>query len=730
MKKEWKMNTSIHDNIIEISGDDKAEDGDEYCYYLYDINNSLVEKSKWIQDACYKFSVKEEGAYFVKIFRKRNNNQDIISTKYVDYYNKSTKLEFEKYCNEKMKYSLTNNLKPDFLYKMKYPYKDFAAIVSKDNRKVSCKFLSTYGFKKKVFEMSSYWVEILSDKIDIEDNGIIFSGLAKCRKVLVNGEDDLGINTEVNEDTIGNFTYLKKEEGRIEIGSDYFGTGKIYYYMKNEVTVVTNNYHLLLLILRDIGEMIQPNKELILALLCKSGQAFQQSISREREMQDVYMLPADKKLEIRKKGISIEDKNISLVFKMKKKKNIKRYDKLLKQGKNEILDNTEIILADQRYKKVIVDLTGGLDSRLVYGAVSNLENYRDKVVIHADGYDAAINQENSDLSIAVRVNSLNKYDYNTVYVEHVWRDIIEVENEMISQSVLSGYYYPHSYTKMAITRKDLEPAFEINGFYGEICCRPYYSRKLLQKEVPLKEISSLLPIIANRKGVLSGNSYNALKNKLQEELCLLPGNTPLEKWEIHYLFYRNGLHCNTIWEYEKRTPQWGPLQSKALFKYKHLTFGKMDGINEQLRLINAMNQRLNLIPFADPQDEIERIHFIKSFENEESTNPYQKEQIEGEKQRWLNRRIEKRLNSTHIGEDGRDFSEIKKEGEIYDGQFELRLLEILHKLMKYNDGAFKELFGIAVFTIIRKKSLSVNEMKTLYQKLVSVYVQIKIFNLL
>lgn len=723
--KSWNVEITICENIIMIQIANTDNLTNKYCYYLYDVNNTVIEKSRWVSHTSYCFKIEKEGTYFVKVFKQDILSKTSLSTQYVDYYSEQTRNDFENFCGENKSYSSTSNLKADYLYKMKAPYKDFAAIISKSGKTVDEQLLGTYGFKEERIEIADFSVSILAENTDcFVQKSIIFSGLGKCGERLVNGEADLDCSTEISDEIVGNFTYLKRENNILEIGSDYFGTGKLYYYMKDDISVVTNNYHLLLLLLKNVGIVIRPNIKLIAALLCKSRQAFQQSISREREMLDVYMLPADKLIEVNEKGVFIKEKSISLVFNLKE--DGETCEELLRKGKEEIVENTKIVLSDPRYEKVIVDLTGGLDSRLVYGAVSNLDEYKDKIVIHADGLDAAINQENSDLSIAVRVNCMKEYDYNTVYESRLWRDIDVVENEMISQSVLSGYYYPHSYQKMVISRKDVTPAFELNGFYGEICCRPYYTRKLLQEKEKYEDMDTLLSAIANRIGILSGSTYNELKNKLREELENLPGESLLEKWENHYLFYRNGLHCNTIWEYEKRTPQWGPLQSKALFKYKHLTYGKVAGAKEQLQIIQQMDPRLNAIPFADTQDEAERINFIGT-RVEEALEGYSAEQIEDQKQRWASRRMEKKLNSKSQVEEGENYNDIKEKGESYDKKIEEKIMEILHILMKYDQGIFKTVFGLAVFKAMRERVFSLNEQKILYQKLVSVYTQIKIF---
>jgi len=728
--EESFINTNIvvDGNTINVSVQDEKE-GSQYCFYLYNINNEVIEKSKWIRVPYYSFAVETEGAYFAKVFVKSIGIQSSILTKYVDYYSEQTKNKFADYCNSEVEYIHTNGINPDYFYKMKYPYSDFALIVNMDN--IGKEFLGKYEFICNGYHFGSNDVQIICNEGQLSmPTGMLFSGLTKCKQQLVFGKNDISSDMDICDNNIGNFAYVKVNKKNIEISTDYFGTAKVYYYMNNDQYVISNNYHLILLILRELGIKIAANNNLILALLCKSRQAFQQSISREREMCNVFILPADKLININEKGIIFKEKKIADVFKETKIKE-KNLDNLLSEGKDEIIDNVRIVLADKRYERVLVDLTGGLDSRTVYGAVSNLQEYADKVVIHSDGYDSfvtkAMENDNSDLAIAIKLNCLNEYGYNDVSTERLWFDIEEAENQMISQSVLSGYFYPHSTTKMITKNVDKMAAFELNGFYGEICCRPYYSRSLLPKANKIKDMDALITAVANRIGILSGNSYNALREELSKEINLLPGKSLLEKWDLHYLFYRNGLHCNTIWEYEKRTPQWGPLQSKALFKYKHLTFGEEADINQQLEIIQRLDGRLHKVPFENVKDEEGKKIYLQKNKGIKPEEYVDKERYEQEKAKWWECRQKKRKDSTERGMNGQNHRELMHKGEAYDKCLRERLLEILHKLMKYDNGIFKDLFGISVFWALDKQDLSTNEINSLYQKLVAVYVQVQLF---
>lgn len=724
----WRAQISVHNDMVEPWVEGGGE-GDEYCYYLYNIANVVVEKSRWVKKTSYVFHVEKEDIYYVKIFTKSRGKKESICTEYVDYYSQQTRSEFEKFCNEKREYSFINGLNPQYFYKMRYPYKDFAVII--DEPEICESFLDEYIFTKKNIVIGKHFVQLLCEKnkYDLLYSKLLFSGIAKSKKEFIFGDNDIEFSTKISDNNIGNFTYAKVEGRKIQISNDYFGTGKIYYFIDDNKYIFTNNYHLLLLLIKQLDIPVELNYSLILALLCKSGQAFQQSISREREIRNAFMLPIDKRIEINERGVWFKRKPIASVLNIRRKRSIKSLNRLIVKGKKEILDNTEMILLDKRYNKILVDLTGGLDSRLVYGSVGHFKEYLNKIVIQLYSFDPDIceriyENDSSDVATAIKLNKcLYDYKYNNVATDYLGMDLDIAENRMMSLGVMSGYFYPYSTVQMAVVEKDMEPTIELNGFYGEICCRPYYIRRLLEQKEKYESMDTLLSAIANRKGVLSGSTYNALKDKLKKEIQMLPGQSLLEKWENHYLFYRNGLHCNTIWECDKKRPQWGPLQSKALFKYKHLTLGNKAGIEEQLGVLWEMDRRLNLIPYADTNDEQERIDFLKSYENSNSIE-ISAEKFAKAKSEWVICR--KEMSSTEV-QCNTDMKSVWSENlKRYDETFERRMKELLHKLMNYNKGEFKDVFGIAVFSSLKQKRLSNEEMRTLYQKLVAVYVHVQL----
>ena len=66
-------------------------------------------------------------------------------------------------------------IKPEYLYKMKYPYKDFALV--SDGCSISEDFIKKYGFAKKNIMIGSHCIQILAEHIEFNvPNNYFFRG--------------------------------------------------------------------------------------------------------------------------------------------------------------------------------------------------------------------------------------------------------------------------------------------------------------------------------------------------------------------------------------------------------------------------------------------------------------------------------------------------------------------------------------------------------------------------
>lgn len=297
----------------------------------------LVHKSGLLKNKDFSLKLKDDGFYSVNI---KNIFNKVIYSKNFSFRSEETIKEFENFCNNDYPIHNEVRLNPFDYCKTPKPFKDFAII--KNTQLVSDKFLEKYKFSSTKINKN---LEIISDK-EINKNDVIFSGLMNYENKLIIGEEDL--NDDVKKgfctDNIGYFTYLKRNNNDIEIGNDYLGNGKIFYYQKENTVVISNQYHLLLLILKNLDVELKLDMDVLSTIISFQNEIGVQLMTREREIVGSYLLPIDEKIIITPEKLQFKKKEIyEIIGKNKIKTFIEGIftdkEKLLDEGIKEIENN-------------------------------------------------------------------------------------------------------------------------------------------------------------------------------------------------------------------------------------------------------------------------------------------------------------------------------------------------------------------------------------------------------
>ena len=82
----------------------------------------------------------------------------------------------------------------------------------------------------------------------------------------------------------------------------------------------------------------------------------------------------------------------------------------------------------------------------------------------------------------------------------------------------------------------------------------------------------------NHNFIGSGVDIGAVKKILAKALDNIPGRNIVERYENHYLFFRNALDFSDRVRYNRLTPQIGVLQSKWLFYLKVGAFNSISPV--------------------------------------------------------------------------------------------------------------------------------------------------------
>lgn len=444
LKINYKVDLELEQNKLIINVGELNSDWMIRGYYLY--KDGLIYK-KVVKDNLennYEFILKEDGLYFVKVYVKKEEQMENKNSIVVSYFKEETKIQFEKFLNNNNK-----NFEKINLYKANKPFEEFAFIMT--NKKIK-----TMDILRNIpirFSLKKYNAKDRKNKIIISSNGIknsplIFSGYGKFNNDFIVGKNNANDkNIDELYEGIGNFTFLNIQNNKITIGKDYFSLGKIFYYMDNEYTIIANEYHLLLILMSSLNIKMELDEKVVISNLAFfKGLLYEQHLSREMDVKGIKQLPIEKYILIENDELKLMD--TSMANMLNTKFDINSYEQLLKEAAQEIKDNINIVYNSDSFKNVIVDVTGGLDSRIVFSAITSMYDEKDKFKIYT--FD---DKRTNDIKIAIPLSNLYNYSFETVPVKIDLKDI--EKEERFSRSINMGVYFYRDFYNGKISSKKI-----------------------------------------------------------------------------------------------------------------------------------------------------------------------------------------------------------------------------------------------------------------------------------
>ena len=597
------------------AGFQEANQFTQYAYYLYKREAGILQKDwKYSTNSFRDFDARDmekDCVYYVKVFVRFKNAEEeeyrkdsqktreilIPSTEFTEKYSAAVKDEAVSF----------ERALP--FWKTEYPYQDI---------------LAAYGF----LDSNPYWdglAEMAKENgLLAESNGsltvaatqkvyplngrqeaLAFSGITRNDSRLIYGWKDMESISAPGEieNQIGNWFGVFRRDGKYILEADYFGFSKLYYYKDSRYLLVSNRYHLLLLAMTALHIPKRMNHEKAYAYLSKISFVIMQNFSREMNVAGVRVLPVDSRIIINPAANSVEIEKGDLFYDLSAPPRYeeKLYRSLLRNAADEIIDNARVALESPHFQQFIVDVTGGLDSRTVLSALTKFPQYKDKIIPHSaygENYE-------SDIDIAVKLISRTPFDFRP----RVSRQIPERDIDQEAMSYILGVSSEYSMMRTAY-----QDALCFPGFCGEVVGRPYYTKRFLDRELAdpflphecfFKEIS----------GKLGSNIFDAdceLASILSRECALLPGRNSLEKYDLHYLYYRNGIHFNDTWRASLSCCYWSILQSKKMLRAKYMLFPN-DSSKAQFDLLYLLNPELAKVEFNDSFYNEERAALHKKY---------------------------------------------------------------------------------------------------------------------
>ncbi len=599
----FEVKAVLTNNRVECKIFFEQKGGDKFYYYLL-RDGQVLDRVGWVDAMTYSWDVKATGNYTIQAHIKRDGVNRVSYSNSVNYVEPASISDFENFKSGEAKYIELDDLP---FYKVKSPYSDYVLVVSDRELNLSNAALGE-GFAlqalKEIGSLHCHLIAPVEVSVDYSAT-VFFSGIARHGSSLVVGQEQVSPQDAIRYiGDVGNFSMLVRENDRVVLFTDYFGVSKVYYYYKDGLFVASSRYHALLLVLKNLGVSLTFNRSKVKSnFVFLNVQPFHQNFSESMELDGVSCLPISKMIEVTEQGIHFLDSPIAKDLDDQSEYTEKRYKAMLYEAKQEILENVKIALSRPEFDSVLIDLSGGMDSRMVYAAVTNFPEYKHKVKVVSH----KIPSNPAELNIATNLADMFGYSYNDLKETIEKVPLGRMANHLHSNYL--GCYYSYN---LVDSYRRYSRTIRLSGMYGEIVARPYYTRGYLGTAYDISEVNGFADSYFSKIGrysLLGGveNSIEELKDIFSSAIECLPGKDALEKFENHYLFYRCGLHCSDVLRNDLSVLEWGPLQSKTMFKLKRMTYRAFKSIKLQLDMISLLNPVLGSVPFERLLDNEDRL---------------------------------------------------------------------------------------------------------------------------
>ncbi|GAB5387846.1 MAG: hypothetical protein Alpg2KO_08140 [Alphaproteobacteria bacterium] len=598
---DFTVNLHLDDGTARIELISDVIDIDKYSFVfsLYQDYKRADEK-RWVEGRSAELNYSGSGVFFVQIeYREKGTkNNKLLRTRVVSYLDKQ----------EKESIDASLDAFPPVSCKIEYiqsrnPFHDFVLIQGIDN--IDTSTLPHNMQKCVIGNLTSNSIDFYVSDISgaINDQNSFFSGfcIEGKPKEFIKGASDLSGSSVKSTDidfSIGTYCLVRDVDGTISVTNDFFGSNKIYFYQKDGVALISNRYQLLVDFISAIPAcVLEVDINKIQAMLSVGyHEMFSHNFSTHCLTKNVRQLYTGEYLVLDGSSVEVkyaESYAISEGSKGEEEKITEpEYAKLLEQAATEIKENVKAVLSSPHYKKIIVDLSGGMDSRVVYSAVTNFPEYKDKVKVRT-----IKNNYPLDHVIANQINSIYGYDYNTDDdIEYIER----LSMEGCYSFIMEGKYFLPAFNYRTATG-----TMQLNGFFGEPCFRPRGTRSFLYGTY-YEDACESAEDFAEHMLCLRGSPYMlvgfeetgcALDQLLKDEFSRIPGINLDQKIENHYLNYSHSYHASESFRPGFGRDTFSPIKSKSLFRLWRSMLGSLKHRKVGFDLIYSLNPLVSVIPF-------------------------------------------------------------------------------------------------------------------------------------
>lgn len=399
--------------------------------------------------------------------------------------------------------------------------------------------------------------------------------------------------------SIGTFTLIEVLDDSIEISADYFGAAKLFVYSLDNVVLVSNRYHLLISALGSVPGRLILDKSKVKALLATAyHEAFAHNFSSNCIASGVFQLyPGE--------GVSLDGRAVSKFrdpsyFVCEGRGGDSgeldkfSYIDLLHKAASEIKENTKAIVSSKHYDHIVMDLSGGMDSRVVYCAASNSPETFKRMRIRT-----IRSKDELDHVVATQINSLYGIQYNTDEDISSWE---RLPYEVVYSFIMEGKYF-----LPALQYPVAHRTIQLNGFYGEVCMRPRGTVSFLDglyydfDGLTIEEFVEGFVSFRGSPVMICGYEEAGceLEAVIKDEYDRIPGESLHHKIENHYLTYSHSYHSTETTRAGFGRDSFSVMKSKELFSLWRRLLGHVKNRKLGFDLIYLLNPLVSVIPYEN-----------------------------------------------------------------------------------------------------------------------------------
>lgn len=725
---DWTVDAEIEDNILKISINLQREDVEGYSFHYFILCDALVIDRIHTDTPHYEYKLQHDGAYVAQCYIKKDGQRSLIARSMPrHYFLASTKKEYNKFLNSRKRGP--NAIGASNLLQFCSQLPPFQDILVVSHRKtpgsslprrnglpqidagskegLSCLEINDrQGWNTQIYGKRTCEVDGSSPQ---SDRRLIFSGMMVHEGVLITGESDSisSAAAAAMQGGTGIFSCVDVSTNSVRLHTDFFAFNRFFYYKEDDILFASNRYHLLLLSLTEAGIKLSLDRAKIISHFWSvSHQISLQNFTRKMDVSGVYQLPNEFDLSLEGGEWKFSQNEFGSILQSKKDLSEEDVSTSLDRIAKEMTARLEQVLHLKNFDNVVMDLSGGLDSRLVFAVATNIPDAARKVMIRTEEVPG------EDLRIPIGINNIYKFGYDTVKTKVEYLDPVKMDQ--LRRSFYLGTYFSHG---LQLTSNIPESSIQLNGACGEILARPYTVRNFLfgtrcELGRNSRDVVEEMVRLFSPHSLGGEASFLALRDLFLEEVEQFKSCSDFEAIDRIYLTYRHGFHFDGGITYGLQGLQWMPMQNKQLFKLHHYCFDRLRGLELQLALLYRLNPLLATLPYEREADnkELDRLRSVLARHDCRFSRI---SVLTSDDRSSFDRAVQNKARGREVLN-----SPYASAGDIHKTQY-AAAFDFLRELMNAEHLNLPEEMGISIWHFLRKNESETRRVTTLYNKLAS-----------